>query len=638
MCGIVGGVRHPVEPLAADLAQAVAALAHRGPNDRGRFEDPEAGLALGQTRLSVIDLSAAGHQPMASDDGRVHIVYNGEVYNFGELRRQLTLRGHRFRSGTDTEVILKAYLEWGAGCLKRFVGMFALALWDSPRQRLLLARDRLGIKPLYYHFRPGCLLFASELKALMAFQTFPRDLDPGALPLFLHFGYIPSPRSVFRDTWKLPPGHFAVWQDGALTVTPYWRVPPAGTSADPPAEALECLHSLLAQAVKDRLVSDVPLGALLSGGIDSSLVVALMQAMHPEPVRTFTIAFEAAGYNEAEWAGRVARHLGTCHTEFTVTAREAREVIARLPAIYDEPFADSSAIPTFLVSRLARGHVTVALSGDGGDEFFGGYERYRSTALASAVLRRLPTGLRRVVAGSLGMLPPDAVDRWYRRWRPRLPPRLRVANLADKWGKLLAQLGQNDLLGLYRAAVCLWSAADAEALTGAAPPPGSFEAVFAETAGLPLRTRLMRLDQRTYLPDAMLTKVDRASMAVSLEVRVPLLDHRVVEYAAGLPESFACADGAGKYPLRALLARYLPRPLFEREKMGFGVPVGQWMRAELKEMVCDYLSPARLAREGRLNPALVESRLAAHLSGRENHQHRLWALLMWEMWRERWLG
>ncbi len=623
MCGIVGGVRHPFEPFAADLDRAVAALALRGPDDRGRFEDPAAGVALGHTRLSVIDLTAAGHQPMASDDGRVHIVYNGEVYNFKEIRRRLEQRGHSFRSATDTEVILKAYLEWGTRCLQRFVGMFALAVWDGPRRRLLIARDRLGIKPLYYHLRPGCLLFASELKALAAFDTFPRALDPGALPLFLHYGYIPSPRSVFRDTWKLPPGHFAVWQDGALAITPYWQVPPAGSAAEPAAEALERLHGLLAVAVKARLVSDVPLGALLSGGIDSSLVAALMQAAHPEPVRTFTIAFEAAGYNEAGWAARVARHLGTRHTEFTVTAGEAREVIARLPEIYDEPFADSSALPTFLVSRLARGQVTVALSGDGGDEFFGGYERYRSTALA---------------AGALGRLAPETVDRWYRRLRHRLPPRLRVANLADKWGKLMAQFAQNDLQGLYRAAVCLWSAQDAEALTGVALPEGTFEAVFAENAGLPARTRLMRLDQRTYLPDAMLTKVDRASMAVSLEVRVPLLDHRVVEYAAGLAESFLYADGAGKYPLRTLLARYLPRPLFEREKMGFGVPVGQWMRGDLKEMVRDYLSPARLAREGRLNPARVESRLAAHLSGRENHSHRLWAVLMWEMWRERWLS
>ncbi|MCK4417454.1 MAG: asparagine synthase (glutamine-hydrolyzing), partial [Candidatus Latescibacteria bacterium] len=356
MCGIVGFLTNrDFDWLRDDLPEAISRLTHRGPDDSGLFFDPKAGIGLGHRRLSVIDLSAAGRQPMASDDGRVQIAYNGEVYNFEEIRVILEGYGHHFKSDSDTEVILKAYLQWGIDCLKRFVGMFAIALWDSRKQCLFLARDRLGIKPLYYHFSRGTLLFASELKALMAFKSFERDIDPESIPLFLHYQYVPAPRTIFRNTYKLLPGHHLIYNGNDLSSYRYWSLPDmpeeAGQSSPSEEERLEELDDLLTRAVSDRLVSDVPLGALLSGGIDSSIVVALMQKVSTTPTRTFSIGFREKGYNEAPWAAKVARHLWTDHTEFYVTPKEAMNVISRLPEIYDEPFADSSAIPTFLVSH-----------------------------------------------------------------------------------------------------------------------------------------------------------------------------------------------------------------------------------------------------------------------------------------------
>ena len=373
MCGIVGfRCKNDFGILRESLPRAVARLNHRGPDDSGLFFDPKAGVGLGHRRLSVIDLSIGGRQPMKSDDGSVSVVYNGEVYNFEEIRSTLEGYGHHFKSDSDTEVILKAYIQWGIDCLKRFVGMFAIALWDAPKQCLFLVRDRLGIKPLYYHFHKGTLLFASELKAFMAFRYFNRDIDPDSVPFFLHYQYIPAPKTIFKHTYKLLPGHYLMYNGKELSSHEYWTLPDRqegpgrpGSSED---ERVEELHDLLTRAVSDRLVSDVPLGALLSGGIDSSVVVALMQKVNTSPVRTFSIGFREPGYNEAPWAARVARHLGTDHTELYVTPREAMDVIPRLPEIYDEPFADSSAIPTFLVSHLTRSYVTVALSGDGGDE------------------------------------------------------------------------------------------------------------------------------------------------------------------------------------------------------------------------------------------------------------------------------
>jgi asparagine synthase (glutamine-hydrolysing) len=643
MCGIVGfrSIRH-FQEFQEFLPEAVAKLTHRGPDDLGLLFDERYGIGLGHRRLSIIDLSEAGRQPMSSDDGTVHIVYNGEVYNFREIRETLEKKGHGFKSSTDTEVILKAYLQWGIECLQEFIGMFSLAIWDSRDQCLYLARDRLGIKPLFYYFRDGTLLFASELKALMACRTFDRDLDPDSLPLFLHYQYVPAPRTIFKNTHKLLPGSYLLYDGQELKSHTYWS-PPDGSavamhSTLDEKDGLRQLDELLTQAVSARLISDVPLGALLSGGIDSSMVVALMQKVSTAPVRTFSIGFNEEGYNEAPWAAKVANHLGTDHTELYVTPQEAMEVIPNLPEMYDEPFADSSAIPTFLVCQMAREHVTVALSGDGGDEQFSGYVRYWSTQAMATGLKHLPGSVKSAAAALLGTIPYRWVERCYLPWRQFLPQRFRVANFPDKWQKLLYLMDQTEIADIYRMTICLWSKDELPQLMGKYLPESQYEKTFNETEDWPLLSRLMRVDQRTYLPDAMLTKVDRASMAVSLEVRVPLLDHRVVEYTAKLPDSLKYRNGTGKFLLKRLLGQYLPAHLIERPKMGFGVPIDRWFRKELKDLLLDYLSPERLKKEGLFDHTLVEDRLNEHLSGQINHHYRLWALLMWEMWRERWLG
>jgi asparagine synthase (glutamine-hydrolysing) len=578
---------------------------------------------------------------MSSEDGRVHIVYNGEVYNFEEIRKALVGLGHQFKSSSDTEVILKGYLQWGIDCLEKFVGMFALGLWDQEKRWLILARDRLGIKPLYYYYRKGTLLFASELKALMAFRAFSKEIDTDSIPLFLHYQYIPAPKTVFKDGYKLLPGNFLIYDGQNLRTHTYWA-PPAWQ--DHPEilklsedDETKNLDELLTQAVADHLISDVPLGALLSGGIDSSVVVALMQKVSTAPVRTFSIGFDEEGYNEAPWAAKVAKHLGTDHTEFYVTPREAMEVIPKLPELYDEPFADSSAIPTLLVCQLARKYVTVALSGDGGDEQFSGYVRYWSTQAMATSFQRLSRSVRKTVGAIMGGVPVAWAESCYLPCSRLLPRRFQVANFRDKWQKLIKQMVQTNISDLYRITICLWTDDELYRLTGRRLPESQYEKVFRETEGWSTLARLMRVDQMTYLPDAMLTKVDRASMATSLEVRVPLLDHRVVEYTSLLADNLKYRNGTGKYLLKKILAQYLPTHLFERPKMGFGVPIDRWLRTELKELLLDYLSPQRLKKEGLFDETLVEKIIKEHLSGRVDHQYRLWSLLMWEMWRERWL-
>lgn len=640
MCGIVGfKSNHHVSRLQESLPRAITRLAHRGPDDSGLFLDPENGVGLGHRRLSVIDLSEAGQQPMATEDGRIQIVYNGEIYNFKEIRETLAGLGHGFWTQTDTEVILRAYVQWGEACLSRLVGMFAFALWDQRLGRFFLARDRIGVKPLYYHYKAGTFLFASELKSLMAFEDFPRDIDPEAVPLFLHYQYIPAPRTVFRHTFKLLPGHFLVYEGDELKTQEYWTLPRVKPANGEENEAvlLDRLDRILGDAVSSRLVSDVPLGALLSGGIDSSLVAALMQKASAKPVRTFSIGFREPGYDEAPWAARVAAHLGTDHTSFYVTAKDALKTIPRLPEIYDEPFADASAVPTSLVSELARTRVTVALSGDGGDEQFAGYIRYWSTRSMATAFQRLPKPVRSALSGILKEMPVSWVEACYLPWRDRLPQRFRVANFAEKWQKLTHLMTPGDLEALYRMTICLWSDSEIRKLMGRDVGVTRYEDAFQETTGWPILSRLMRVDQRTYLPDAMLTKVDRASMAFGLEVRVPLLDHRVLEFTARIPDSLKYRRGKGKYLLRRLLARYVPKPLFERPKMGFGMPIDGWFRGEMKGLLLDYLSAERLKKEGLFHPETVEQKIRAHLGLKANHQYRLWALLMWEMWRERWL-
>jgi asparagine synthase (glutamine-hydrolysing) len=640
MCGLVGfrSVKYYYE-FSKDLDRAVSCLTHRGPDDSGFFYDNEMGIGLAHRRLSIIDLSSAGHQPMTSDD--VSIVYNGEIYNFKKIRKNLEEYGHKFKSNTDTEVVLKSYLQWGVDCLKKFIGMFAFAIWDDRKKRLFLARDRIGIKPLYYHFSNGTFLFASELKAFMAFSIFTKDIDPASIPLFLHYQYIPAPGTIFKNTFKLLPGHFLIYENNTIKTNSYWQHPDVKGELNNfelnEEERLQQLDDILTQAVSDRMISDVPLGALLSGGIDSSIVVALMQKVNSSPVRTFSIGFKEKEYNEAKWAAKVAKHLGTNHTELYVTPKEAIEIIPMLPGMYDEPFADSSAIPTFLVSKLTRSHVTVALSGDGGDEQFAGYVRYWSTKSIARGLRYFSVPVRKFISDLLKSIPLNWIEVCYLPFRGILPQQFRVANFPDKWQKLISLMRQTQISEIYRRTICLWSENELLDLIGARLPDSQYENTFRETEGQQTISRLMMVDQRTYLPDAMLTKVDRASMAASLEVRVPLLDHRVMEYTASLPESLKYRNGTGKYILKKLLAKYVPEELFERPKMGFGVPIDHWLRGHLKDLLLDYLSSERLKKEGLFDHVIVEKKIKEHMSGRINRQYQLWALLMWEMWREQWL-
>jgi len=642
MCGIVGfRSTTKFHQLKEFLPVATAQIHHRGPDDSGLFFDEKAGAGLGHRRLSVIDLSAAGRQPMQSEDGQVCITYNGEIYNFKAIRKTLEACGHRFKSATDTEVLLKAYLQWDIDCIQKFVGMFAFAIWDGHKRRFFLAIDRLGIKPLYFHFSEAGFIFASELKAIMAVPGFNKDIDPDSIPLFLHYQYIPAPKTIFKNTYKLLPGHFLIFNHGETKSCAYWQHFDVQAlnknSILSEQKTVQQLDSLLTTAVADRLVSDVPLGALLSGGIDSSLVVALMQKINSSPVKTFSIGFKEKGYDEAPWARKIATYLQTDHTELYVSPGDALRVIPKLPDIYDEPFADSSAIPTFLISQLTRKHVTVALSGDGGDEQFSGYVRYWSTKALSAVFKFLPQPVKKNLAAFFSAIPPQLLEKIYRQLYPFLPYRFQVANFSDKWQKSIQLLTQTSLSDIYRMTICLWSQEELFRLMGKAVVESTYEETFRHADGWPLLSQLMQVDQKTYLPNAMLTKVDRASMANGLEIRVPFLDHRIVEYSTRLSDTLKYRNGTGKYILKKILARYLPNELFERPKMGFGVPIDHWLRHELKDLLTDYLAPDRLKKENLFDPDFVQKKITAHLTGRENHQYRLWAILMWEMWRERWI-
>lgn len=645
MCGLTGFIGRPAreDELVGQVEAMAIALRHRGPDAGGRWVDPDAGVALGHRRLSIIDLSAEGHQPMVSPCGRFVLVFNGEIYNFRALRAELEEAGHRWRGHSDTEVLLTAIARWGVrDTLPRLNGMFAFAVWDRQERRLYLARDPLGEKPLYYGMSGGTLLFGSELKALRAHAAFSAEVDPEALGLFFRFGYVPAPRSIYRGIFKLPPGSWLCVDPtrsaGLPAPVTYWSAREVAERGSrerligTEAELTDQLEDLLLDAVRLRMEADVPLGAFLSGGIDSSTVVALMQKQSASQVRTFSIAFAEASHNEADHARAVASHLGTDHTELCVTPQEALDVVPRLPYMYDEPFADSSQIPTFLVAELARRSVTVSLSGDGGDEVFGGYNRHLWGQRIGPWLRGTPMPLRRGLSRGLNALSPDAWDSILASVGPVLPKALVHRHPGDKLHKLAGALTARDGRQMYGQLVSLWGG-DGASSGGALPAPGGMPAApwadLGETA-----EQMMYMDTVQYLPDDILVKVDRATMAVSLEGRIPLLDPRVVEFAWRLPLHFKVRGGVGKYLLRQVLYRHVPREMLERPKAGFAVPVDQWLRGELREWAEELLDERRLRLAGVLEPTEIRKRWSEHLSGRRNWQHHLWAVLMFQAWQE----
>ncbi len=633
MCGIAGYINRsgPKDP--AWLEQTAAAMAdsvaHRGPDDAGIWADQDNGIAFGHRRLSIIDLSQEGHQPKASASGRFVICYNGEIYNFRDLRGALEKEGVAFRGGSDTEVLLEAVERWGLEkTLKKTNGMFAFALWDAQERTLSLARDRLGKKPLYYGWSDDGFAFASELKAFRALETFKPAVNRQAAALFMRYNYVPAPFCIYEDVFKLPAASYLTmpldwWRSrhdlDAVEghVKSYWPLEQIMAQAqDHPFadedEALSFFDELLTDATALRMVADVPLGAFLSGGIDSSLIAALMQKQATRPVKTYSIGFHEASYNEAVHAKDVAAHLGTDHTEFYVTGQDALDVVPQLPDLYDEPFADSSQIPTYLLCRLARQHVTVALSGDGGDETFYGYNRYLIGYKTHRAVSKVPRPLRSLMAGMLNSSPLVA---------------------QRKYNVLARVLDAANDRAFYRAIVSCWDAPEAMVRGEIAGGPDSF------CSAVPLGgfdTLMQYADIKGYLADDILVKVDRASMAAGLEARAPLLDYRIAENMWRLPYSMKYGNGRGKVILRRLLTRYLPADMFARPKQGFSIPVAEWLRGPLNEWAEDLLSDEAIKQAGLLDSAAIRKEWQAFLRGRDRNIYGLWGALMLQAWQRRW--
>ena len=667
--GAVGADRRAAIAMTELATRMALAIQHRGPDDAGAWADAQAGIALGHRRLSIVDLSAAGHQPMHSGSGRFVLAFNGEIYNHLALRAELA--GIAWRGHSDTETLLAGFEAWGVeATLKKTVGMFAIALWDVQERTLTLARDRFGEKPLYYGWAGqgadalgSAFVFGSELKALRAYPGFDNPVCREALAQYMRFMVVPAPRSIYQGVFKLEPGCLLTIRGdapvtapsqplrpgagyGNLSIRRWWslaEVVQAGALSQitDEAEALQALEARLADAVKLQSLADVPLGAFLSGGVDSSAIVALMQQQAKNdgggPVKTFTVGFEDAAFDESPHARAVAQHLGTDHAELLVTAAEAQAVIPHLPAMYDEPFADSSQIPTHLVCKAARQHVTVALSGDAGDELFGGYNRYFWGPRIWSRLAWMPYRVRQALGAAISSLPVGAWDALGVPLNAVLPGTRGIARVGDKAHKLAARLrGVHDMEDLYLSLVSEWQdpAAVVRGVADAAvvEPPSALADPLPTAGADAGQLHMMYRDSMTYLPDDILCKVDRAAMAVSLETRVPFLDHRVAELAWRLPLHMKIRGGEGKWALRQVLYKYVPRELIERPKAGFGIPVGEWLRGPLRPWAESLLDESRLQAEGYFHPAPIRQRWAEHLSGHRDHTHSLWAVLMFQAW------
>ncbi len=645
MCGIVGFIdfshQNPGESLPGIIAQMANTLAHRGPDDEGIWIDNKIGIALGHRRLAIQDLSPEGHQPMVSSCGRYVIIFNGEIYNFLELKKKMEALGHSFRGHSDTEIMLSAFSQWGyRNAVEHFVGMFAFALWDRQKQVLHLTRDRLGEKPLYWGWMGQTFVFASELKALRKYPQWQENVDPDSVALLMQYNYIPAPYCIYRNMQKLLPGHvLSILDDGEIKCRAYWSMETVAEQgiANPfsgsATEAVEHLDWILKDTISHQMLADVPLGAFLSGGIDSSLIVAIMQSLNSQPVQTFTIGFHEKDYNEANQAKSIAQYLGTDHTELYVTSAEALSAIPSLPTLYDEPFADASQIPTFLVAQLTKRHVTVSLSGDGGDELFAGYSRYFWGELIWRRISWLPQNLRDFVAQSLVTVSPERWNTIFQFLEKQLPPNWQQRMPGDKLHKLAGVLASDSAEDMYHGLVSHWKQPENLVLG-----VSKYQSILTKIKNWPhvsnFIQRMMLLDTLSYLPDDLLVKVDRASMGVSLETRIPFLDHRIVEFAWQVPMSMKVHQQEGKLLLKQLLYKYVPRHLMDRPKAGFAIPIAQWLRGPLREWAEELLDQRRLQQEGTFNAALVHQKWSEHLEGSRNWHSSLWNVLMFQAWLE----
>lgn len=648
MCGLTGFFDRSADLSEQEglslLARMGEAIKHRGPDDHGEFFEPTYGVGISFRRLAILDTSPTGHQPMTSATGRYTMAYNGEVYNFKRVESELAGAGLLpvLRGTSDTEVMLAAFEAWGVqSAVERFIGMFAISLWDHQENCLYLIRDRVGVKPMYYGWFGTTFIFGSELKALRCHPAFRAEIDTDSLAQFLQFSYVPSPHSIYKDVFKLPSGTILkVNLDGNCGgPTPYWNLNEAASNglrnrfSGSQNDAVAKLEELLTDCIGLRMIADVPLGAFLSGGVDSSLVVALMQAQSSIPVKTFSVGFEQGEYDEAVFAKQVANHLGTEHSEHYVNEQDALDAVPLLPAMFDEPFGDPSQIPTYLVSKMARKHVTVSLSGDGGDELFGGYNRYSIAQKLWRLNQKYPQKFRNVMIATLKSLPPSAWESLYNLFRWAMPSRLRFKRIGERIDVLESALAARSQMDLYERIMSHWDSPETAVIGAERRDPLGFE-IQSFNDDLEFAEAMMLTDMKTYMQEDVLAKVDRASMAVSLEAREPLLDHRLIEFALSLPHEWRTTQANSKQLLRDVLYRHVPKELIERPKQGFAAPVGDWINGALNEWT-DHLLDARLLQsQGFLDPLPVQKMLSEHRSGKRNWQFALWNVLMFQAWLE----